>query len=206
MTTLDEIERFEVYFETLEIGQRFVSPRRTVTEADVVNFAGLSGDYNGLHTDAVLAAETQHCERIAHGLLVLAITSGLSTRLPAMRGMERTLIGLKNLQVQWKAPTKIGARSTSSPRSSRNRQAPSPTAARSSCGAPRATKGARTSWSATGALSSNAPADRGQRRAPRDRSDTLHTIQAIAAPLDESPALRAKRSNPTFHDACLSGK
>ena len=108
MTTLDEIERFEVYFETLEIGQRFVSPRRTVTEADVVNFAGLSGDYNGLHTDAVLAAETQHCERIAHGLLVLAITSGLSTRLPAMRGMERTLIGLKNLQVQWRAPTKIG--------------------------------------------------------------------------------------------------
>jgi acyl dehydratase len=108
MTTLEDIERFEVYFETLEIGQRFVSPRRTVTEADVVNFAGLSGDYNGLHTDAMLAAETQHGERIAHGLLVLAITSGLSTRLPAMRGMERTLIGLKNLQVQWRAPTKIG--------------------------------------------------------------------------------------------------
>lgn len=108
MITLDDFDRFEVFFDTLEIGQRFVSPRRTVTEADLVNFAGLSGDYNALHTDAVHASGTHHGERIAHGLLVLAITSGLSTRLPVMRAMERTLLGLTNLQVQWRRPTRIG--------------------------------------------------------------------------------------------------
>lgn len=108
MITLDEIDRLEVFFETLEVGQRFVSQRRTVTEADIVNFAGLSGDYNALHMDAIHAAETAHGERIAHGLLVLAIVSGLSSRLPVMRGMERTLIGLTNLQVRWRRPTRIG--------------------------------------------------------------------------------------------------
>ncbi len=106
MITLDEIDRFEVFFETLEVGQRFVSQRRTVTETDIVNFAGLSGDYNALHMDAIHAAETSHGERIAHGLLVLAIVSGLSSRLPVMRAMERTLIGLTNLQVRWRRPTR----------------------------------------------------------------------------------------------------
>lgn len=105
---LDEIEAFEAHFEAFKVGQRFTTARRTLTEADIVNFAGLSGDYNALHTDAVHAAATPHGERVAHGLLVLAIASGLCTRLPVMRAMERTLLGLVNLQVRWRRPTHIG--------------------------------------------------------------------------------------------------
>lgn len=105
---LDEIERFEVHFDTLEVGQVFRTAARTVTEADIVNFAGLSGDYNALHTDAPYAEATPHGGRIAHGLLVLAIVSGLCTRLPVMKAMERTLLGLAELRCRWRRPTKIG--------------------------------------------------------------------------------------------------
>jgi acyl dehydratase len=69
-----------VYLEEIEPGQRFVSARRTVTEADIVNFCGISGDFNALHTDDTFVREhTPFRERIAHGLLVLAIASGLRT-------------------------------------------------------------------------------------------------------------------------------
>ncbi len=108
MGVLQDIERYEVYFETLSVGDKFKTAGRTVTESDIVSFAGLSGDYNALHTDAEYAATTPHGERIAHGLLVLAIVSGLSTRLPVMKAMERTILGLANLQCRWRRPTKIG--------------------------------------------------------------------------------------------------
>ena len=68
------------YFEDIEVGQEYVSPGRTVTEADIVAFAGLSGDYNVLHTDAEFMWTSIFGERIAHGLLGLAIQSGLGTR------------------------------------------------------------------------------------------------------------------------------
>lgn len=108
MTDLNEIDRFDVYFEDLGIGQQFKSQGRTLTEADIVNFAGLSGDFNALHMDESYAATSQHGTRIAHGLLVLAIASGLSSRMTLMRGMERTLLGLANLQCRWLKSTKIG--------------------------------------------------------------------------------------------------
>lgn len=108
MSVLQDIEKYEVYFETLAIGDKFKTAGRTVTESDIVSFAGLSGDYNALHTDAEYAATTPHGARIAHGLLVLAIVSGLSTRLPVMKAMERTILGLANLQCRWRRPTKIG--------------------------------------------------------------------------------------------------
>lgn len=108
MSVLQDIEKYEVYFETLEVGAQFKTAGRTVTEADIVAFAGLSGDYNALHTDAEYAATTPHGGRIAHGLLVLSIVSGLSTRLPVMKAMERTILGLANLQCRWRRPTKIG--------------------------------------------------------------------------------------------------
>lgn len=69
-----------MYFEDFEVGQRFVTPGRTVTEADVVNFAGVSGDYNPIHTDAEFAKSTPFGQRIAHGLLVLAMLTGLRQR------------------------------------------------------------------------------------------------------------------------------
>jgi acyl dehydratase len=56
---------------------RFETPRRTVTEADLVHFAGVSGDFNPLHMDEVFAKTTMFGRRVAHGTLVLAISQGL---------------------------------------------------------------------------------------------------------------------------------
>ena len=92
------------YFEEIQVGEEYVSPGRTVTEADIVVFAGLSGDYNVLHTDAEFMKNSIFGERIAHGLLGLAIQSGLLTR-----GM-RPFATLAFLGLRWKfkGPIKIG--------------------------------------------------------------------------------------------------
>jgi acyl dehydratase len=95
-----------LYFEDVEVGFRFETPRRTVTEADLVAFAGLSGDFNPLHTDAVFAADSIYGERIAHGALVLSLATGLRQRVGLFDG---TLMGLLEIR-QWrfKAPVLIG--------------------------------------------------------------------------------------------------
>src|SRR5215470_1185768 len=96
--------RGPVFFDDLNVGDEFTSPGRTVTEADIVIFAGLSGDYNVLHTDAELMKSSRFGERIAHGLLGLALQQGLLTRaMPA--GGDDVSLGLK-----WKfrGPIKIG--------------------------------------------------------------------------------------------------
>jgi acyl dehydratase len=105
---LESIERTTLYFDDLNVGDRFSTAGRTVTEADVVGFAGLSGDFNSLHMDAAFAASTPHGQRIAHGLLVLAIASGLSTRLPLMKLIEKSILGLASLECRWSKPTFIG--------------------------------------------------------------------------------------------------
>ena len=64
-------------FEALEPGQEFTTRGRTVTEADVVGFASLSGDWHPQHCDAAWAAGSPFGERIAHGMLVIALASGL---------------------------------------------------------------------------------------------------------------------------------
>jgi acyl dehydratase len=93
------------FFEDIEVGQEYVSPGRTVTEADIVAFAGLSGDYNVLHTDAEFMRTSIFGERIAHGLLGLAIQSGLGTR-----AMPRPFATIAFLGLRWrfKGPIKIG--------------------------------------------------------------------------------------------------
>ena len=75
-----------MYFEDFEVGQRFTTPARTVTEADVVNFAGVSGDYNPIHTDLEFAKTTPFGQRIAHGLLVLSMLTGLRQRAGQFEG------------------------------------------------------------------------------------------------------------------------
>lgn len=105
---LDQLDDYVVYLEDLSVGDRFASPARTVTEADIVAFAGLSGDFNPLHTDAVAAGESAFGERIAHGLLVLAIASGLCSRTPVMKFMERSVLGLLGVECRWLKPTCIG--------------------------------------------------------------------------------------------------
>ena len=69
-----------VYYEDFAFGDEFTTPGRTITEADVVAFAGLTGDYNRLHTDAEFMRDSVFGERIAHGLLGLAIVNGLKYR------------------------------------------------------------------------------------------------------------------------------
>ncbi len=105
---LNRIQDHVVCFEDFEVGDSFLTSGRTVTEADVVNFAGLSADYNSLHVDADFAAGTPHQGRIAHGLLVLAIASGLCTRLPVMKFLEPSILGLADLQCRFRRPCKIG--------------------------------------------------------------------------------------------------
>ena len=73
--------RFQNYFEDLEIGQSIITPTRTMTEADVVFFAGLTGDYNELHTSEYFNQKhTQFGQRVVHGLLVLSTAHGLMFR------------------------------------------------------------------------------------------------------------------------------
>jgi 3-hydroxybutyryl-CoA dehydratase len=83
------------YFEEFGVGESIETPARTITETDVVAFAGLSGDYNPLHTDAEFAKETMFGERIAHGLLGLSIVSGLAWRTGFMEGTADALISVE---------------------------------------------------------------------------------------------------------------
>ena len=92
------------YFDDIEVGEEYESPGRTVTETDIVIFAGLSGDYNVLHTDAEFMKQSIFGERIAHGLLGLAIQSGLLTR-----GMQAyATLAFVGLRWKFKGPIKIG--------------------------------------------------------------------------------------------------
>lgn len=87
-----------LYFEDFTPGQSITSAARTVTEADVVNFAGLSGDFNPIHTDAVYAKEHLLGQRVAHGLLGLSIAVGLTVRLGFL---EDTLLAFREIG-DWK--------------------------------------------------------------------------------------------------------
>lgn len=94
-----------LYVEDLTAGLEIESPGRTVTESDITLFAGLSGDFNVIHTDAEFAKGTPYGERIAHGLLGLAIASGLAARSGALEG---TVLAFTGLEWKFKAPIKIG--------------------------------------------------------------------------------------------------
>jgi 3-hydroxybutyryl-CoA dehydratase len=86
------------YFEELALGQMIYTAGRTVTEADVVGFAGISGDYNQIHIDARFAAQGPFGQRVAHGLLVLSIFSGLAVQTGIM---DRTVIAFREI-ADWK--------------------------------------------------------------------------------------------------------
>ncbi len=97
-----------LYYEDLEVGTNFYSARRTITEADVVNFAGLSGDYNPLHTDAVQARDSVFGERVAHGLLGLVISSGLFTRTELNSKLRKSSIALLGVNWKFMKPLRFG--------------------------------------------------------------------------------------------------
>jgi acyl dehydratase len=97
-----------VYFDDLQVGDQFTTPGRTVTETDVVNFAGLSADYNSLHIDAEFAKGLSFGQRVAHGLLIMSIASGLTSRLPFIVQMGPAIQGLLDLNCKWPKPTFLG--------------------------------------------------------------------------------------------------
>lgn len=90
-------------FDALEVGGRFQTRGRTITETDLVSFAALTGDFHPLHTDVEWAAEGEFNGRIAHGMLLLSYCVGLvpldPARVMALRGFER---------IAFKRPVRIG--------------------------------------------------------------------------------------------------
>lgn len=98
----------EIYFDDLNVGDQFTSMGRTITEADLVNFAALIGWYDPIHCDAVYAEKTLFKKRVASGLLGLALSNGLC------RGCISTSLGraanMAFMDVRWsfKKPIYIG--------------------------------------------------------------------------------------------------
>ena len=99
-----ETHPFRRYFEDLEMGHSLLTHRRTVSEADIVNFGGVSGDYFYMHFDEIAAKDTQFGQRIAHGYFVLSAAAGLFVS-PAP-GPVLANYGLDNLR--FVAPVAIG--------------------------------------------------------------------------------------------------
>lgn len=83
------------YFEEFNIGDAYETARRTITEADVVQFAGISGDFNPLHTDEIFGKENSPFKtRIAHGMLVMSAATGLANQLGIFEGTSLALLSM----------------------------------------------------------------------------------------------------------------
>jgi 3-hydroxybutyryl-CoA dehydratase len=94
-----------LYFEEFAVGDSLVTAGRTITEADIVNFAALSGDWTTIHTDAEYAKGIMFGERIAHGALVLSVATGLAVRSGVIEG---TVIAFRELTWKYSGVVKIG--------------------------------------------------------------------------------------------------
>ena len=94
-----------LYFEEFVIGDKATSTSRTITEADIVAFAALSGDYNELHTSETYASRTMFGKRIAHGLLGLSIAGGLAFQMGFLVG---TVDAFRSVEWEFSAPIYIG--------------------------------------------------------------------------------------------------
>jgi 3-hydroxybutyryl-CoA dehydratase len=95
-----------MYFEEFQPGQKVMTDGRTISEPDILTFAGLSGDFNTIHTDAEYSRTSPFGQRVAHGLLGLSIASGLATRTGIMDG---TVMAFREVS-EWKfiKPVYIG--------------------------------------------------------------------------------------------------
>jgi 3-hydroxybutyryl-CoA dehydratase len=87
-----------LYFEDFEVGNSFTTPGRTVTEADIVAFASLTGDFNLIHTDAIYAAGSPFGQRVAHGMLGISYAVGLAVRTGILEG---TVLAFREIK-EWK--------------------------------------------------------------------------------------------------------
>ena len=94
-----------MYFEEFEVGQEIQTSARTITETDIVNFAGLSGDFNFIHTNAEAAKATPFGARVAHGMLVASIATGLAVQQGFIDG---TTLAFRELSWRFTKPVFIG--------------------------------------------------------------------------------------------------
>jgi acyl dehydratase len=94
-----------LYFDDFDEGRQFFSASRTITEADVVNFAGMSGDFNPLHTDETFAQTTPIRTRIAHGMLSMAVATGLANQMGIFEG---TTLALMSQTIGYKGMVRFG--------------------------------------------------------------------------------------------------
>ena len=87
----------DLYYEDIEVGDEFETATRTISEADVMQFAGLTGDFNELHTSRTFATDhTSFGERIAHGMLTLAIANGLYMCLGYFNNSTVAFLGIQD--------------------------------------------------------------------------------------------------------------
>ena len=97
MTSI-ELATDDLWFEDFEVGESQTTPGRTITETDLVNFAGISGDFNPLHMDAEFAKTGPFGKRVVFGLLVMSIASGLVVQTGIVSGLQG---GFREIN-QWK--------------------------------------------------------------------------------------------------------
>lgn len=93
------------YFEEFTIGLALATAGRTITEADIVNFATLTGDFNQIHVDAEFAAQSLFGKRVAHGMLVQSYALGLTVQSGAIEG---TIMAFRELECKFSEPVFIG--------------------------------------------------------------------------------------------------
>jgi acyl dehydratase len=105
MTTRKLARSGGLFFDEFEVGDSTDSVGRTITESDIVNFAALSGDWNLIHTDAEYCKDQMYGQRMAHGLLVLSIASGLAMRLGFM---DDTVVAFRGIEWKFTKPVFIG--------------------------------------------------------------------------------------------------
>ena len=105
---ISDVPQPSLSYEDLEEGFKWTTPSRTITESEIHSFAGLSGDYNQIHVDDLYAGKSVFKSKVAHGLLVLSILSGLLTRTMQNQLMSKNLIGLLNVECSFPKPTFAG--------------------------------------------------------------------------------------------------
>lgn len=93
------------YFEDFEVGMTLRTRGRTITESDITNFAGVTGDYNPLHTSETYAKTTQFGQRIAHGMLAMSFAVGQAYQLGFL---EQTILAFRELEMKFSQPVFIG--------------------------------------------------------------------------------------------------
>ena len=100
------MERYllDTYFDDLTVGAKQITRGRTITEADIVNWCALTGDWFVLHTDKEYAAKSMFGQRIAPGMMVLAFTGGLGV--PAIS--DAVIANYGSDRIRYPRPTFIG--------------------------------------------------------------------------------------------------